>query len=172
MRARALELAALASRAAIEGGAGADSIYELSQAYLAQLERAKDRESLCRLLQDALEGFMRARFGPAEGAGAHIRRALRYMGDHYSKPLTLDAVADAVSLSPNYLSLLFRKQLHCTFREQLCRIRVEESKSLLLNTEYSLADIALAMGFADQSYYCKSFKRIVGIPPGRFRQSV
>ena len=56
--------------------------------------------------------------------------------------------------------------------EQLCRIRVEESKSLLLNTEYSLADIALAMGFADQSYYCKSFKRIVGIPPGRFRQSV
>ena len=47
-----------------------------------------------------------------------------------------------------------------------------ESKSLLLNTEYSLADIALAMGFADQSYYCKSFKRIVGIPPGRFRQSV
>ena len=83
-----------------------------------------------------------------------------------------DAVADAVSLSPNYLSSLFRKQLHCTFREQLCRIRVEESKSLLLNTEYSLADIALAMGFADQSYYCKSFKRIVGIPPGRFRQSV
>ena len=81
-------------------------------------------------------------------------------------------MADAVSLSPNYLSSLFRKQLHCTFREQLCRIRVEESKSLLLNTEYSLADIALAMGFADQSYYCKSFKRIVGIPPGRFRQSV
>lgn len=68
VRARALELAALASRAAIEGGVGADSIYELSQAYLAQLERAKDRESLCRLLQDALEGFMRARFGPAEGA--------------------------------------------------------------------------------------------------------
>ena len=34
------------------------------------------------------------------------------------------------------------------------------------------AKIALAMGFADQSYYCKSFKRIVGIPPGRFRQSV
>ena len=87
-------------------------------------------------------------------------------------PRVADAVADAVSLSPNYLSSLFRKQLHCTFREQLCRIRVEESKSLLLNTEYSLADIALAMGFADQSYYCKSFKRIVGIPPGRFRQSV
>ena len=55
------------------------------------------------------------------------------------------------------------------FREQLNRIRIEESKQLLLNTDYSLADIALAMGFVDQSYFCKVFKRIVGLTPGKFR---
>ena len=56
-----------------------------------------------------------------------------------------------------------------TFREQLCRIRVEESKLLLLTQKYSLADIAIAMGFPDQSYYCKVFKRIVGVTPGKYR---
>ena len=56
-----------------------------------------------------------------------------------------------------------------SFREQLCRIRVEESKRLLLQKDYSLVDIALAMGFPDQSYYSKVFKRIVGVTPGKYR---
>ena len=50
-----------------------------------------------------------------------------------------------------------------------CRVRVEESKHLLLSTDYSITDIAVAMGFPDQSYYCKVFKNIVGVTPGKFR---
>lgn len=46
---------------------------------------------------------------------------------------------------------------------------MEESKRLLLQKDYSLVDIALAMGFPDQSYYCKVFKRIVGVTPGKYR---
>ena len=42
-------------------------------------------------------------------------------------------------------------------------------KHLLTSTDYTLADIAVSMGFPDQSYYCKVFKRIVGVTPGRFR---
>ena len=74
-----------------------------------------------------------------------------------------------MGLSPNYLSKLFQESVGVGFREQLNRIRIEESKQLLLNTDYSLADIALAMGFVDQSYFCKVFKRIVGLTPGKFR---
>jgi len=48
-------------------------------------------------------------------------------------------------------------------------VRIEESKHLLLSTDYSLADIAVAMGFPDQSYYCKVFKKAVGLTPGKFR---
>jgi len=56
-----------------------------------------------------------------------------------------------------------------TFREHLNRVRIEESKHLLLTTEDSLADIAVAVGFPDQSYYCKVFKKLMGLPPGKFR---
>ena len=48
-------------------------------------------------------------------------------------------------------------------------MRVEESKRLLVSSEYSLTDIAMAMGFPDQSYYCKVFKRLVGLTPSKYR---
>ena len=91
------------------------------------------------------------------------------MSERYSEPLPLAEVANAIGLSPNYLSMLFKKIVGVSFREQLNRIRVEESKYLLLYTNYPLAEIAIAMGFTDQSYFNHIFKRLVGISPGQFR---
>jgi YesN/AraC family two-component response regulator len=48
-------------------------------------------------------------------------------------------------------------------------VRVEESKHLLLSTDLSLVEIAIAVGFPDQSYFCKVFKKTVGLTPGKFR---
>ena len=78
-------------------------------------------------------------------------------------------MAEEAGLSPNHFSSLFHKVVGPSFREYLCRVRVEESKRLLLSTDYTLADIAAAMGFADQSSFCKAFKRIMGISPGKYR---
>ena len=169
VRTRAIELTTLLSRVAMDGGAKADSIYELNGKFLSQIAQARDVDDLCYLLQDVAESFMSAAFSNAAMGNAHIRRALRYMSANYAQPLTLETVAREVGLSPNYLSRLFQESVGVGFREQLNRIRIEESKQLLLNTDYSLADIALAMGFVDQSYFCKVFKRIVGLTPGKFR---
>ena len=169
VRTRAIELTTLLSRVAMDGGAKADSIYELNGKFLSQMAQANDVDDLCYLLQDVAESFMSATFSNAAMGNAHIRHALRYMSANYAQPLTLETVAREVGLSPNYLSRLFQESVGVGFREQLNRIRIEESKQLLLNTDYSLADIALAMGFVDQSYFCKVFKRIVGLTPGKFR---
>ena len=126
-------------------------------------------EELCLHLQDVLESFMSAMFFDTDKGNPYIRRALRFMTDNYSEHLELAQVARAVQLSPSYFSTLFRQVVGVSFREHLCRIRVEESKRLLLSTDYSLTDIAVAMGFPDQSYYCKVFKRIVGLTPSKFR---
>ena len=56
-----------------------------------------------------------------------------------------------------------------TFKEYLSMVRVEESKRLLANTDYSLIDIAVATGFQDQSYFSKVFKRYTGLTPGQYR---
>ena len=91
------------------------------------------------------------------------------MAANYAQPITAASVAAELGLSPNYFSALFREVVGMRFRDRLTQIRVEESKQLLLSTGDSLTDIAVALGFADQSSFCKAFKRIVGMTPGKFR---
>lgn len=169
VRMRAIELTTLLSRVAMDGGASVDSIYELSSKFLSLLSRGQSLDDLCYLLQDVVESFMSAMFNQLDKGNSHIRRALGYMSEHFSEPMTLETVAEQVGLSAGYFSSLFHQVVGVSFREHLCSIRVEESKRLLTSTNYSLTDIALAVGFTDQSYFCKVFKRIVGMTPGKFR---
>ena len=120
-------------------------------------------------MQEVLDSFMNAMFHDKDKGNPYIRNALRFMAENYSAHLELNQVAEYVGLSPSYFSTLFREVVGVTFREHLSRIRVEESKYLLLSRKYSLADIAVSMGFPDQSYYCKVFKRVVGVTPGKYR---
>lgn len=169
VRTRAIELTTLLSRVAMDGGAKADSIYELNSKFLSLLYREQDLDELCIVLQEVIESFMSAMFYEKDKGNPYIRKALRFMADNYSEHLELSQVAEYAGLSPSYFSTLFREVVGVSFREHLNRIRVEESKRLLLSTQYSLADIAIAMGFPDQSYYCKVFKKVVGLTPGKFR---
>lgn len=169
VRIRTIELTTLLSRVAMEGGANPDRIYRLNSHFLFQLYEEQELEELCLLMQEVLESFMSSMFREKDKGNPYIRRALRYMADHYSEHLELKQVAAFVGLSPSYFSTLFRQTVGLSFRDHLNWIRVEESKRLLLKQEYTLADIALSMGFPDQSYYCKVFKKIVGVTPGKFR---
>ena len=169
IRTHAVELTTLLSRVAIEGGARADNIYRLTSQYLLELNGTATVDSMCGLLQNVVESFMDAMFSRQDKGNNHIREALRIMSERYADPLTLAEVADGLGLSANYLSALFKQTVGVGFREQLNRIRVEESKRLLLSTDFPLAEIAIAMGFTDQSYFCKTFKRLTGITPSQFR---
>lgn len=170
VRTRAIELTTLLSRVAMEGGAKADSIYRLNSRFLLMMNQDHTVDSLCLLLQDVVESFMNATFGGEGSRNPHVRSALGIMAERYAQPLTLPMVAQEVGLSPSYFSTLFQQAVGVNFREQLCRIRVEESKRLLTSTDYPLAAIALSMGFSDQSYFCKVFKRITGVTPSQYRE--
>ena len=169
MRIRAIELTTLLSRVAMDGGANAESVYGLNSKFLMLINQKQNLDELCMLLQEVAEGFTSAMFFEKDKGNSYIRKALRFIADNYFEHLELAAVADFVQLSPSYFSTLFRQVVGMNFREYLCRVRVEESKRLLLSTEFALADIAVSVGFPDQSYYCKIFKRIVGVSPGKFR---
>lgn len=169
VRIRVIELTTLLSRVAMEGGANPDSIYRLNSQFLFQLYEEQELEDLCLLMQEVLESFMASMFREKDKGNPYIRKALRYICDHYSEHLELEQVAEFAGLSPSYFSTLFRQTVGVSFREHLNWIRVEESKQLLLNRQYTLADIAISMGFPDQSYYCKVFKKLVGTTPGKYR---
>jgi len=169
VRIHAIELATLLSRVAMDSGAKVDYVYSLNNQFVSIMSEDKNIEELCYMLQDVAENFMEAAFTEKENANHHIREAVRYIAEHYHEKLTMAEVAGVVGLSEGHFSRLFKKCVGITFRNHLCQVRVEESKHLLRATEYSLSDIAVAVGFPDQSYYCKVFKQITGITPRQFR---
>lgn len=169
VRVHTIELATLLSRVAIDCGARVDSIYRLNSQFIFRLYQEDAIEDICMMMQEVAESFMNAMFVKEDQGNPYIRKALQFMRNNYSEKLELARVAEYVGLSANYFSTLFHHTVGMRFRDYLCKIRVEESKVLLLSKQYSLSDIAVAMGFPDQSYYCKAFKRLVGVTPGKYR---
>lgn len=169
IRVRAVELTTLLSRVAIDGGASADSVYTLNSQFIALMSREQDLDELCYLLQDVVESFVAATFHQHDQGESHIRKALQYIALNYPSHITLKDVAEQVDLSANHFSSLFTKIVGMHFRDYLCHVRVEECKRLLQSTDYSLAEIATATGFPDQSYFSKVFKKVVGVSPGKYR---
>ena len=86
------------------------------------------------------------------------------------RKLTLNEVAEYVFLSPSYFSKIFKEEMNYYFNDYLSYVRVEKSKALLLTERISLADIAANIGFYDQSYFNKVFKKITGITPKKFKE--
>ena len=170
IKSRALELTTLLSRVAIEGGAQAGSIYRLNHQFLSRLRELDGYEDLCYQLQEIVESFVSAVSLPDTQSGSSaIRAAVRHIARHYAEPLTLAQLAETAGLSPSYFSALFVKVMGVSLREYINHVRVEEAKRLLTATDYPLSQIAVSVGFSDQSYFSKVFKQITGISPNRYR---
>ena len=128
-------------------------------------------DTLCHKLQEVVETFSESMFNyiPSKNNDI-IKRALHYIYEHFQMPLTLEEVADFIHLHPSYFSSMFKKSTGSSFKEYLNMVRIEESKRLLRNTEYSIIDIAIAVGFEDQSYFSKVFKKYTGLTPNEWKR--
>ncbi len=172
IRFRGLELLVLLSRAAMEAGAEAEEVLGLNFRYLRRFQDLDSTEDLAYLLDSILGRFMRLAFTlkTVKHATA-IKRALRFIRERYATDFSLAEAASAAGLSPAYFSKVFKAELGESFSEHVNRLRIERAVILLTGSELSLADVAGQVGFEDQSYFTKVFKRIMGISPGRYRES-
>jgi AraC-like DNA-binding protein len=96
---------------------------------------------------------------------AAVRRARDYIHAHYDRDLSLHEIADAVNLSPFYLARVFRAEVGMPPHAYLESVRIREAQRRLLDGA-SLADVAYATGFADQSHFTRRFRRCIGVTPG------
>jgi AraC family transcriptional regulator len=88
----------------------------------------------------------------------------------YTQPPGVVQVADEVGVHPLHLARVFRRTYGCSVGEYVRRLRVEFACRELTRGGRSLAAIALEAGFCDQSQFCHTFKRHVGITPSQFRR--
>lgn len=99
------------------------------------------------------------------------RRVQEYIDQHYSEPLTLQAIGEALHLSPFYLSHVFKETSGYSPTQYLLRRRIGEAQNLLIYTDLPVARIAEQVGFETQNYFNQQFSKHVGMPPRKFRQT-
>lgn len=99
-----------------------------------------------------------------------IYQVEQYIRLHYHEDITLNSLADLVYLNSNYLSNVFAQVTGCTLNRYIKQIRMEKAQELLLNTNMKVSDISQAVGYPNTSYFCKSFQKMFGATPERFRQ--
>lgn len=99
-----------------------------------------------------------------------VEKAVFYIHQHYDKDISLKEISEYVQLSPNYLSLLFKKSMGRNLTEYLTDYRMEKAKDLLLNTTLKTYEIAENVGVADSAYFSRIFKKMAGISPLEFRK--
>lgn len=171
IRTRITELFVVLSRAAISGGANTEQVLRLNHRYIQDMRSLKTQAELTRWLASSLSRFTNLVFEILDVKHTDtIQKAQDYMSANYTRKLSLDEVAGHVGYSPTYFSRIFKEEMGITFKEALNQLRIEKSKALLFSGSTGISEICTMVGFNDQSYYCKMFKRVTGVTPDKFRK--
>ena len=101
--------------------------------------------------------------------GALVKRALGYLVEHATSQITRWQLAESVNVSEDYLTRIFRKELGISPWDYLNRYRIYLASELLRQEAMSVNEVAYRTGFQDQAYFCRVFKKIKGITPGKLR---
>jgi len=105
-----------------------------------------------------------------EGQTNHfIEEAKEYIEEHYTEDLTLGEVAEHIGISGGYLSTLFMQILGCGFVDYLQEFRIMRSCSYLQQNYLKTYEIAYKVGFRDEKYFSRVFKKLRGMSPKEYR---
>lgn len=118
------------------------------------------RDGLCEVLKSKRKTYK-----------AHvITNVQKYINNHITEKLSLNEVAGIFGLSPNYLSILFKKNCQLGFSEYIAQAKINKAKSLLLEQDMKIYEAADQLGFESAFYFSKVFKKVTGLSPREFIQ--
>jgi len=101
---------------------------------------------------------------------ALIFKAIAYMEEHFTEPLSMQQLATMCNINYYYFSRLFKHYTHSDFRNYLLTLRLNEAKRRLLQTDASITTIAMECGFTATSHFIQKFHDSTGITPLEFRK--
>ena len=99
-----------------------------------------------------------------------VDRAAQWIAARFGEPVTVSAIAAAVSLSPSQLNRRFRSKFQMSPSEYLQRVRVYQATRLLSETRAKIGEVALRCGFYDQAHLTRTFRKWMRCTPGEYRE--
>lgn len=119
---------------------------------------------------DAMEAAAGEKPKGGSANAALMEKAKQYIRAHYASDVALDSVAQHVNLSPSYFSTLFKEETGENFQAYLLEHRMSVARALLKEGVYKANQVAGMVGFQDEKYFYKVFKKMTGYTPSEYRQ--
>jgi two-component system, response regulator YesN len=173
LKARTLEIIFIIARAAVEAGANLEEILGFKYQYIQNLSRDDSPETLYYFLRKAFDQLFECIYQNRNiRHTAVFTKAKEFIWGNYNQEISLKKMAEAVGINPFYLSHLFRKEMGISFLEYLTSVRISIAKKLLQQTNLSVIQICLEVGYQDPSHFAKIFKKKEGIRPAEYRKNL
>jgi len=96
---------------------------------------------------------------------------MTFIHARYSDPLTREEIASHIGISADYLTDCFRQELGITPTTYIRRFRIRQACEFLRNSDQSITQVALAVGFSDSAHFTRTFQREMKVTPRAFRRN-
>ncbi|EET59125.1 transcriptional regulator, AraC family [Marvinbryantia formatexigens DSM 14469] len=141
-----------------------------ARCYMLKPSRSSDILKQIMEIADEIAGVVQVHEEENASFGA-VSRAREYVEEHYSEELTLQRVADVAGISPGYLSTSFPQVCGKGFVDYLNQVRIEHACAYLKQKYFKTYEIAYKVGFKDEKYFTRVFKKLMGMTPNEYKKS-
>ncbi len=125
------------------------------------------RESLWELIKESVQMDRMA----DTDSKSRIRMAIQYIHEHYNENLPVNELAARFDMSPNYFSSIFKKEMNQSAVNYITEYRVQKAREYLEASDWSVVEIARKVGYEDNQYFFRVFKKYTGLTPLQYRQT-
>lgn len=164
---------ALARKAAERGGASVVEIHEITQRSVQRMMSATSALEQNQVSADMILELTEAVRRHQVNLGNYsppIRRVMEYLYLNYSQELSLEFLAELAGYSSSYFARQFKQELGTSVFSYLAHLRCAQAANMLRGTDYSIQEISNFVGYPDNNYFVKVFKKQFGKTPSEYRQ--
>ena len=167
-------LRTLARKAAEQGGCSIVKIDEITRESIQQYALARTESELNTVQKNMLVKLTKAVADTKKMSNYSpiVRNTLNYISANYSQDISLSELADMNHISEEHLSRSFKKEMGSSISTHIGNIRIKKAAELLKSTNLSISEIALYIGYSDNNYFVKVFKKRYGMTPSAYRSSL
>lgn len=157
-------------REIIKKGSSKQSLHPLYNKYYKSIQGCVDLPSLQKLEIQMVTSYFDILMNFVEVTDNFIiNKVISYLYMHVEDPLSLKEIAGDLNISTGYLSSCFKKNMGISVMNYFKKIKIDRSKTLLLDSSMNILDISTLLGFCDQCHFSKTFKSQTGVTPTEWR---
>lgn len=132
-----------------------------------------DAGALCEAMEDVISfAIPEEKEAPTDSVRNLVKQAAVYIDDHYFEEISLASLAEQFHVESSYFSKVFRQETGETIMVYITRTRMEKARTYMKDPEINLTEIAFLVGYDDYTYFNRVFRKVMGMSPRDYRNTL